>query len=76
MWVVIELTLVAQQASPALLTGALPGLHTGAVFTGRMPFTLITECALPSLSAADRTENNNLMAVHSSHSQKTDIQVL
>lgn len=43
--------LVTEEASPALFAGALPGLLTGAVFTGRMSLTLIAEGSLPALSA-------------------------
>lgn len=43
--------LVTEEASPAFFAGALPGLLTGAMFAGWMPLTLITEGALPALSA-------------------------
>lgn len=46
------LTLVTEEASPAFFAGALPGLLTGTVFTGRMSLTLITEGSLPALSAS------------------------
>lgn len=34
--------LVTEEASPALLASALPGLPTSAMFAGRVTFTLIT----------------------------------
>lgn len=43
--------LVAEQAAPALLTVALPGQLAGAVFTGWVFLTLVTERTLPAVSA-------------------------
>lgn len=42
---------VAQQATPVLLTGTLPGLDTGSMDTARVRETIVTELALPPILA-------------------------
>ena len=44
-----HLTFVTKQASPVLLTGALPGLVTGTVDAARIRQTLVTEGTLPAV---------------------------
>lgn len=51
-------TLVAEDASPAFLAGALPRLFTGTMFAGGMDSTHVTKEALPALSASVYTVNN------------------
>lgn len=51
-------TLVAKDAPPAFLAGALPRLFTGTMFAGRMGFTHVTKESLPALSAPVDTFNN------------------
>lgn len=50
------LTLVTQQASPALLTVALPRQLAGAVLAGRVLLALVAERALPTVSASARNK--------------------
>lgn len=49
-----RLTLVAEEAPPAFLTGALPRLLAGAVETAWVPDALVTVPALPADSAPER----------------------
>lgn len=45
----VPLTFVAEQTSPVLLTGALPGLAAGPVNTAGIRQALVTEWTLPAV---------------------------
>lgn len=52
----VFLTLVTEDASPALLADAVPRFITGTMFTRWMEFTHITKETLPAFSASVHTK--------------------